>query len=448
MGEIANFPSDIEPPVVRAVDNRQAVIDLVLYGDVGPKLLRDVAEDTRDQLLELPEVSQVSIDGLKNNEIAIEIREDRLRELGLSMARVQAAVRSANIELSSGTLRTADENVELQAGRKGYTIAELRALPLITTPDGAELTLGQVAEVSERPVERTYSMRFNGLPAVGLDIQKTESEDTVTIATAVKSFAEGLPQRLPPGVKVAEWRDRTVILHPRIDLLTANGVVGLVLIFLALWLFTRLQLAIWVGAGLPVAVLGAAILMAGADVSINMISLFGLLLVSGILVDDAIVVSENVYRHMEEGKSARDAAIIGTYEVFPAVAASIMTTIVAFIPFFFMGGRIGKFVRDIPLVVICCLILSFVESLIILPPHLAHALKPPKPSRAERMRQRVDRYVDLLLRRPYAWLLTWVLRLRWQMVALGFTLGPVLINLNVLTLVGVFLVALIARSWI
>lgn len=425
VSEIPTFPTDIEPPVVRALTNRQRVISVILHGDVSARSMRDLAERTRDELLDLPDVTQATIKGLRDRELSIEIRPEKLEELGLTLDMIRLAVRSENLEMNSGTLRTAQEDIVVMAGERGYTASELERIPIRNAPGGAEILLRDVADVNEREVERTYLMRFNGERASLIEVQKTEGEDTVQIVSAVKSFVEHLPDRLPPGMGVQLWRDRTVILHQRIDLLTRNGLVGLILIFAALWLFTQLKLSMWVAAGLPVAVLGSAILIHTTGTTINMISLFGLLLVSGILVDDAIVVSENVYAHIERGLSPHDAAIEGTVEVFPAVTASILTTIVAFIPFFFMGGHIGKFVRAIPIVVICCLILSFVESIIILPPHLAHSLQPTDAKGATvlgRLRNRLDRLLDVLLRKPYALFLRRVLTLRWQMVAFGLAL--------------------------
>ena len=424
---IANFPTDIEPPSVKALTNRQDAIALVLYGEVHIDVLRDLAERVRDDLLDLGEVSQVEIQGLRKRELAVHVKPRTLQSLGLTLEDVRQAIRGTNVELNAGTLRTDTEDVAIKVGTRGYTAAELAALPLRSLGKQGELTLGDVAIVTEQDSEATYTMRYDGLRAVRIQIQKTDDEDVIQVVDAVKAFVDGLDEAsLPPGVKAALWRDRTVILHQRIDLLVGNGLIGLLLIFLALWVFTRLKLSIWVAAGLPVAVLGSAMLIAPTGVTINMISLFGLLLVSGILVDDAIVVSENVYSHLEMGKTPTRAAIDGTMEVLPAVSASILTTIIAFTPFFYMGGRIGKFVQAIPVVVIACLIFSWIEALLILPPHLAHALKPidkENPTRMAKVRMRFDAWVDFALRKPYAWILTQVLRLRWPMVAFALMLS-------------------------
>ncbi|MFT5430457.1 MAG: multidrug efflux pump subunit AcrB [Myxococcota bacterium] len=423
--EIPNFPADIEPPVVRSLTNRSEAIGVVIHGPVQPAELRKLAEQLRDDLVDLGAVSQVGIEGMPERQLAIEVSPARLMELGITLDTVMQAVRRSNVEISTGTLRTPQEDLLIKAGVKGYTAQELRAIPVITGDSGAELTLGQVASVVEKESEELTRMRFDGRPAALVQVSKTDGEDVLEVVAAVKAYVEGADGRFPAGIELALWRDRTSILHQRIDLLSKNGFVGLVLIFLALWLFTRLKLSLWVAAGLPVAVLGSAILIGAVGVTINMISLFGLLLVSGILVDDAIVVAENVYAHIEMGKSPREAAVIGTAEVFPAVSASIVTTIIAFIPFFFMGGRIGKFVQAIPIVVICCLILSFIESLIILPSHLAHSLKPVSERRntlMNRLRVRVDATVDRFMRVPYSALLRIILRFRWQTVVVGIGL--------------------------
>jgi len=422
---IANFPSDIEPVSIRASVSRQPAIAIALHGPIDARSMRTLAERVRDELLDQKEISLVEIEGLRQRELAIEVSPAKLRSLHLTLEDVHNAVRRANLEVNTGTLTTRAEDILVQAGERAYTAEQLERIAVKSVRRGAEILLRDVATVTERDTERTYTMRFNSERAAVIQVLKTEEEDMISIVSVVKEFVDGLHDRLPPGVSANLWRDRTIILHQRMDLLMTNGMIGLLLIFFALWLFTRLKLSLWVAAGLPVAVFGAAILLYNVDVTINMISLFGLLLVSGILVDDAIVVSENIYAYVEAGLSPREAAIKGTLEVMPAVSASIVTTIIAFIPFFFMGGHIGKFVQAIPIVVICCLILSWVESLIILPPHLAHSLDEvgdEAETWAGRMRARVDATVNLLLRRPYAALLRIILKLRWQMVAFGIAL--------------------------
>ncbi|MFT7626165.1 MAG: multidrug efflux pump subunit AcrB, partial [Myxococcota bacterium] len=379
----------------------------------------------RDDLLDVEGISQVGLDGLRKRQLAIEVSPARLEELKLTLEEVVTAVRSANVEVNAGLLRTSGEDILVQAGERGYTALELEQIPIRSLKNGSELLLRDVAKVTERDAEGTYRMRFNGRPAVRVRVSKTEVQDTITVVDKVKAFAEKLPERLPDGVEASLWKDRTVILDQRMSLLARNGLVGLILIFFSLWLFTRLRLSIWVAAGLPIAVFGSAILIGYTATTINMLSLFGLLLVSGILVDDAIVVAENVYARLEQGLSPRNAAIEGTMEVLPAVSASIVTTIIAFIPFFYMGGHIGKFVRAIPVVVICCLIMSWIEALIILPSHLGHSLKPINPEAKgimQRGRIQVDRVVDLLMRRPYGWLLGWALKFRWPVLAFGLAM--------------------------
>ena len=423
--QLSNFPPDIEPPQIRLMAKRQEAISLVLHGPLTDQELRDLSERLRDELLDLNDISQITLSGLREKELVVQAHPSRLRELGLSLNDVIEALRGENIEANAGLLRTRSEDIQVKTGIRGYTAETIAAIPLITSARGDQLAIRDVATVVEAPTETSDRMRFDGQPAALIAVQKTSEEDVIDVVRAVKNFVAERADSLPEGVRLALWRDRTIILDQRITLLTENGLIGLILIFLSLWLFTRLKLSLWVAAGLPVAVLGSAILLEQTGVTINMISLFGLLLVSGILVDDAIVVAENVYAHLEKGLSPRRAAIVGTAEVFPAVSASILTTIVAFIPFFYMGGRIGIFVRSIPIVVICCLIMSFVESLIILPPHLAHSLKPVANRRTtvfEAIRTRVDAVVDAILRRPYGWLLRRILPYRWPVVAIGFAL--------------------------
>jgi len=425
VSEIAHFPADMEPISVTAITNRQNVIGVVVHGDVSPTALRRAADQVHDDLLTEEHVTQVSVDGIKNREIAIEVLPHKIREYGLTLNDVTKAIRGANVEISAGAVRSRREDILLKAGVKHQDALSIGQLVIAATPAGAKITLADVATVREQETERTLFTRFNGQPAALIQVTKTETEDILKIVAAVRKYVSTRKGSLPGNIEMSIWRDRTIMLHQRMNLLAENGLMALALIFLALWVFTQLRLSFWVALGLPVAILGTAILIQFTGVTLHMISLFGILLVSGILVDDAIVVGENVYAHLERGADAKTAAIEGAKEVLPAVTASILTTIIAFIPFFYMGGHIGKFVRSIPIVVICALLVSLIECLIILPSHLAHWLKIPdreNPSLFTRIRLKVDAAIERYMRQPYQRLLHMILRFHWQMVAFGIAL--------------------------
>ena len=317
-------------------------------------------------------VSQADIIGAKPYQIDVEISERDLRQYGLTLKQVASIIRSENVDVPGGVLRSEVGDVSLQANSKVLTGVEIAQLPLVRSKGEVVLRVGDIATVRDGFADVDSIDRVNGRPTLVLSIMRTPSEDLLHITDTVKAFVENRNKTMPPGYELAIWFDQSEMVQGRMDLLTRNGLQGLFFVFLVLALFLEFRLAFWVAMGIPISVLGAGIVLIYMGATINMLSLFAFLLALGIVVDDAIVIGENIYRYREKGLKPREAAIQGTLEVLPAVTASVTTTVIAFLPLFFIAGVMGKFFAVLPTAVVAMLIISLGESMFILPCHLGH----------------------------------------------------------------------------
>lgn len=376
---ISTFPLDAEKPITEEITLRQNVLLIALTGeDLDERMLKEWAETVREDVRLLPEVSQAQVLGGREYEIGIEVSEERLREYGITFAQVAAAVRQSSLNLSGGVMRTQGEEIRLRTLGRSYTGADFANIVVLARPDGEVITLDRIATIKDAFTEDQVISRFNGRPAINVAVLKTPEEDTLAIDRAVHAFVGQRRALLPDGMEMTVWGRSADILQKRIDLLVRNGLLGLCLVFLMLWLFLDIRLSFWAGMGMPICIAGALAIMWGMGATLNMISLFGLIMVVGIIVDDAIVVGESIYVHRKQGQPPFRAAVEGVKEVGWPVVAAVTTTIVAFMPLFVVGGIMGKFIRILPVVVVACLVVSLVESLFILPAHLSHLPDPNK----------------------------------------------------------------------
>jgi len=373
---IPSFPVLAEDPEVTQITLRHAAVRI---GVLGPDVdtpdaelaLREVTEQIRNDLLQLPAVSQANIVGGKEYQIDIEIPEETLRKHGLTLKQVAQIVRRENLELPGGKMRTHSQDVLLRGKNRQQIGSEIEKIPLVTQPNGVVLTVGDLGQVRDAFADTTAENRINGRPGLVISIDKTATEDLLAIAKEVNAYIDDY--EAPPGYEILTWADTSMHVRDRMELLGRNGLQGLVLVFLVLAVFLEKRLAFWVALGIPISMLGGAAVLIAMGQTLNMLSMFAFLMALGILVDDAIVVGENVYAHRQMGKSFIPAAVEGTYEVLPAVIASVTTTIIAFSPLLFVPGIMGKFIAVMPIAVIAMLIISLVESTFILPCHLAHS---------------------------------------------------------------------------
>ncbi|MGB0952796.1 MAG: efflux RND transporter permease subunit [Planctomycetota bacterium] len=422
---IDTFPEDAEEPQVQLLDINNRVMDIAVWGETDIKSLRAAARVVEDQLLSKPDISLVQLANAADFEISIEVSEEALRRFHMTFDEVVAAVRRSSLDLPGGGIKTDGGEILLRTQGQAYEGHEFASLPLRTQPDGTRILLGDVANVVDGFKESDQSNRFNGMPAVMLEVFRVGNQEALVMAEQVEAALEDSKTQLPAGIHLDKTNDDTLLLQSRLDLMLRNGQQGLLLVLIALALFLRLRLALWVTLGIPMAFLGATLLLPGMDVSINLISLFGFIVVLGIVVDDAIVVAENVHEHRQRGKSGLQAAIEGAQEMSKPVIFAVLTTIAAFVPMMLMPGNMGQFSRNIPLVVIAVLVFSLVEALLILPAHLTH-LKADDTSKKigpwGKLQGWVNRRLDGFIERIYKPTLEFAIRWRYLVLAIGIAL--------------------------
>jgi multidrug efflux pump subunit AcrB len=460
---IETFPEEAEEPLVLEIVNRDPTIYIAVYGDISEKRLRRTAEKIRDDLLDArfvsqlnsgneaggisavlkglkikqPEViTQIELVGVRDYEIAIEVSEENLRRYGLSFDQVVSAVKAGSIDLPGGKIKTDQGEILVRSKGQLYTGKEFELIPLITLPDGTVVRLGQVAEVIDGFKDVDIRARFNGKPAAIVRISRTSDQDVIEIADIVRNYVAHLRPKMTDDIELAIWGDLSVLVRDRIDLMLRNGFQGIVLVFIALALFLNFRLAFWVAIGIPISFMAAFLALDAFDQTINMLSLFAFIMTLGILVDDAIIVGENIYRHYHQGKSPSAAVVNGLKEVGGPVVMAVSTTVVAFLPLMFITGIIGKFIAVMPMAVIIILIVSLGEALIILPAHLNHALTQAEKrstklgSWHERLRGGVERILRFGIERVYTKAITYVVKNRYFTFSIG--IGVFIISLGVI----------------
>lgn len=373
---IPSFPLSSEKPLVQQITFREPAIRVAVIGPESDQQdaewkLREVAEVIRDEILALPEVSQANVLGAKPFQIDVEIPEDTLQTYGLSLSSVAQILRRENVEIPGGQLKAEGQEILLRGNNKREVGEEILQLPLITKPGGLVLTVGDLGKVRDDFEDQSVINEVNGKPSLVISVDKTSEEDLLAIADAVHKYVK--VAKLPAGFTLEVWGDTSVDVRDRIRLLRDNGLQSLVLVFIVLTLFLERKLAFWVALGIPISILGAGIVLMIFGQTLNMLSMFAFLMALGIVVDDAIVIGENIYSHRMMGKSPYQAAVDGASEVIVSVISSVATTIMTFMPLFYVTGVMGKFIAVMPLAVIAMLCVSLVESTFALPNHLAHS---------------------------------------------------------------------------
>ncbi len=369
---ITTFPQETEKPIIQEVLIRRQVINIAISSQADEKTLKIIGERVREEVIDLPEISQVELAAARPYEISIEVSEEALRGYGLTFDEVARAVRMSSLDLPGGSIKASDGEILLRTKGQAYRGSEFERIVLRSFPDGTRLYLGQVATVIDGFADTDQAARFNSEPAVLVQIFRVGDESALEIADAVKEYVAKAQPTLPEGIYLTTWQDDSKILKDRLGLLVRNGRSGFILVFLSLALFLKLRLAWWVTVGMVISFFGAFWTIPQFDVSINLLSLFAFILVLGIVVDDAIVVGENIYTHIERGESGLKAAIKGAQEVGVPVTFAVLTTVAAFTPLLSVPGNMGKFLWVIPVIVISTLLFSLVEGLFILPAHLSH----------------------------------------------------------------------------
>ena len=372
---IQTFPTLTEKPIIFKEEIPIHIVFVSVYGDLDDFARKTIAQQVREELMAIPSVNQVQYLGERDYEISIEVSEHVLRQYGLTMSEISEAVRRSSVDLPGGAINTAGGDILLRTEGQVYTGQEFAKLVLRTVPDGTRLTLGDIANIKDGFVEGEGFGRFNGQPTAILRVLASGGQNELVTAAAVNKYIEKKVESLPDGVQMESWVNRSHYLEGRLELMTTNMFQGAILVFLILTLFLRLKVAFWVIIGIPITFFGAIWLMPHGPwpVTINMISLFGFILVLGIVVDDAIIIGESVYTKIRADGHTLDNVVRGARKVAVPATFGVLTTMAAFAPMLFVGGIVGPFFEALSVVVILCLMFSLVESKLILPAHLVHA---------------------------------------------------------------------------
>ena len=434
---IDTFPAGAEKPVIKEFLFKEPVLQLSVSGRMSERRLKSWAQSLKDEVRRLPDVSQVEIFGTRDYEIDIEVSEKQLQKFGLTFDAVSKAVSQSCLNLSGGSIKTAGEEIRIRTIGRKYNGTELGSIVVFSDERGRIVTLDRIADIKDGFSEDSVIASVNGNPSLMLIINKTNEEDIIAISEQVNQLVKEKHEVLPEGVELKVLYDNTEKLRARLSLLTKNGIMGMIVVFILLWFFLNAKLSFWAGMGIPISIAGALTIVWGLGGTINMISLFGLIMVLGIVVDDAIIVGEAIYVHKKMGKTGLEAAVDGVREVGMPVVAAIATTIVAFLPLLFVDGVMGKLIAILPVIVISCLLVSLVECLLILPAHLSSLSDSDRPptgkfkglKRLFSINQRVSGIMETFIETRYKPFLSMVLR--WRYIAVSIAIAVFFITIGV-----------------
>ncbi|MCY3728836.1 MAG: efflux RND transporter permease subunit [Nitrospira sp.] len=420
---IQSFPELAEEPIINLEEARHQVVTVMVHGDQEEQVLRDVADRVRDELLQRPGVTLVELGSARPREIAIEVPQRHLRAYGLTLNRIAREIGEAAIELPGGGVKTPGGEVLLRTQERRDFGREFADIPLVSTPDGTTVTVGDLATIRDGFEDIDQEAYFNGQRAIEVKVFRVGKETPLSVSDSVHAYLEELRPELPDGIGAAVWEDWAVIYRDRMSLLLKNAFLGLILVLLLLGLFLDLKLAFWVTVGLPTAIIGSFLFIPFTDASINMISLFAFIITLGIIVDDAVVAGEIIYQKREQGLPLLDAAIVGAREIAGPITFAVLTNIAAFLPLFFVPGELGIIIRQVPSIVVAVFVVSLIESLFVLPAHLAHTREPSGFWKMlDRPRQRFSQAMHTFIRERYQPFLRMAIANRWLTVAVGVAL--------------------------
>lgn len=398
---INSFPVGMEPPVVYKQEFLGFAISFAISGDVNLRTLKRYGREVEDDLRAIDGISKVELSGFPDEEIEIAFREKDLRAYDLTFQQATQAVRNANLDITGGTLKSEKEELLIRARNKEYYADGLRDIIVKTTTDGSVIRLYQIADVRDQWADNPERGYLNNDASVIVTVQNTLEEDLLTVAENVREYLTVFNEE-NDIVEATIIRDGSEILQQRMALLTKNGVQGFLIVMVLLAMFLHWRLAFWVALAIPISFAGMFVMANLLDITLNVISLFGMIIVIGILVDDGIVIGENIYQQYEKGVPRYQAALNGTMQVLPAVFAAILTTIIAFSTFLFIDGRLGDFFQEMSIVVIFSLVFSLVEGAIILPTHVAHSKALSKDRKPNRVQRGLDNLMNYMRDRLYA----------------------------------------------
>ena len=425
---ITDFPDRAEDATVRALGRTDFVASVAITGPQRRTDLSDYAEQVRTRMLRWGGIPKVDIRGFSTREFQIDLRPADLQKFGVSVADVARAVQAGSLDLPAGNIETATETLLVRIAEERRDTRGLAALIVRSSARGGQVQLGDIADISEGFELDDDVILFDGAPAAILDVTKTRAEDSLRTMDALQAFLAAEREQAPPGVTLAITADGVSVVRDRLSLVVVNGLQGLALVFGVLWLFFGFRFSFWVAMGLPVSFMGGVALMGLIGYSLNLMTSLGLLIVIGLLMDDAIVIAENIARLREKGRGALDAAVEGAVQVFPNVLASFGTTAMIFGSLAFLSGDLGAVLRVVPVVMLFVLMVSLVEAFLILPHHLIHSLE--VTDRDSGLSARVERAVDWTRERLVGPLVD--LTIRWRYATAGLSIAVLLVSASML----------------
>lgn len=431
VNRINTFPAQIERPIVSLVSGSIEVMELALFGPLDRFELKRLAERIKDQLLTSSQISKVEIQGLPDEEVQIDIRQVDLQRYGLSLSQVARVISDNALEQSAGAVKTGGGDILVTLNDRAYWAEDFKQIPLLTDEQGVQLRLGDIAVVQEGFADSNQLVTYNGKTSVRFDIHRAENQTPLTVVEAAYEKLDQIRTELPPGVELIVTDDDGETYRQRVGLLLKNASIGLILVMVLLSLFLEYRLAFWVTMGIPTAFLGALLLLPMWDVSINMVSMFAFIVALGIVVDDAIIAGENIYEHMQQGMPFHDAAIVGAREVAMPLAFAILTNVAAFLPLLSLPGFMGKLFIAIPIVVISCFMISWLEALFILPTHLANLKQTPKSGlglKLDRLQGKVDHKLHAFINNSYLPVLDKALKNPGLTLAIALAIGAIVLS--------------------
>ncbi len=425
---ITDFPVDAEDPVVAEGSRSTLVASIAVTGPMSAPDLKLYCEQLKRELRRYDEISQVEVAGFSTHQLQIRLKQAAAAQYGLSVADLSDVISAQSLDMPVGSLDTADGEIRIRYDGQRYTAADFAALPVVASAAGGEVPLGDIAEIRDTFELEEEKILFNGERAGLLRVTKTSTQDALRILAAIEEFVETKSAAAAPGVQFVITENAAAPIEERLALLSTNGLQGLVLVFLTLWLFFNTRLALWVAAGLPVSFLGGLWIMAQIGYTLNMMTMMALLLALGLLMDDGIVLADNVAVHLRRGKPALAAAVDGVFEVWPGILSSFLTTICVFLPLSFLEGQIGRVLLVIPVVLIAVMAVSLVEAFCILPNHLGHSLEDHDEGKQGAFRRRFDAGFETFRERVVGPLADAAVRHRY--VTLGVAAGVFLLSLG------------------
>lgn len=424
---IKDFPSQIEPPTVKELDWAEPVVDIAIAADASLPHLKSYAEDLKRRLKIEAGVSLVTVSGFSDHQIRVELNEADIRRLGLTVAQIADKVGRQNIKMPAGSIELSDKNLLIRFDERRITPSTLSDIIVSSNPEGGVVRLGDIANIEDLFELEEDQTIFNGQPAAMLKVQKNKADDALRIKARVSDFIAQEQLIAPDGVTLTLTNDMSSLLQDRLSMLIRNGWQGIILVFFSMWLFFSLRYSFWVSAGLPVAFMGGLFLMSMFGVSINIMSLVGLLMAIGIMMDDAIVIAESVAAHVEKGLPTNEAVIQGVKKVAPGVFSSFLTTVFIFGSLLWLDGQMGEVLSVVPLVLIMVLSVSLIEAFLILPNHLSHSLKSNKNEKPPLKFKRV--FLEKFEHFKNNTLVTAVtFVVKWRYASLGLTFGGLLLS--------------------